>query len=217
MDDDAIRRAYTAAAVSRGADRSACPSADALRALAGETQHTDDAAGAFDHVMSCRPCQEEYELLRSILVAERQATARPVPWRLAPMALAASVVIAVALGGVYARQRAVPDGEGAVRGGVSATHAGGDAIVLVAPSSRIVRGDSLRLAWHPVAEADAYRVELLDTAGALVHSTVTGDTTVAFPPAMLPVSLAQFDWLVVARRADGSEQHSPLHRVTVAP
>ena len=214
MDDDAIRRAYTAAAAARGADRRDCPSPEALRALAALERHDDATSDRFDHVMACRPCQEEYELLRAIALAERQATARTSPRRTFPMAIAASVIIAIGIGGLSLRHRS---DDGAVRGAPPAASSPADEVALSSPPSRVAPGDSLHLVWHRVRDAEAYRVELLDTNGALLHTEVTSDTSVAWAPALLPAGTTSFDWLVVATRADGASLRSALHRVQVAP
>ena len=84
--------------------------------------------------------------------------------------------------------------------GASATSAD-EGVSLIDPPTRISHRDALRLAWHRVADADAYRVELLDTTGALVHAQVTSDTTIVLSPTLLPSGDVQVDWIVVARRA----------------
>jgi hypothetical protein len=81
----------------------------------------------------------------------------------------------------------------------------------------MARGDSLRLAWRPVGRAEAYRVELLALDGTPLYEAVTGDTSVTLAPSLLPAAAGAVEWLVVARRGDGNELRSPLHRVTVLP
>lgn len=215
MDDATIRSAYRSAADRRGSDRAGCPPAEVVQQLATASAHGDASAEAFDHVMACRACQGEYELLRALHLGTAQAApARPPrpARRWVPAALAASTMIAAVALGAYLRSTS--DRGSAVD---ELQMRGGDDGVTVVSGATAVRGDSLRLSWRRVPEAEAYRVSLLTVDGAPLYEGVTGDTTVALAPSLLPPSLRAVDWLVVARRADGNEQRSPLHRVTVDP
>lgn len=201
MHESMLREAYARAMVQRAGDRAACPPPEEVERLAATDRHAETGDPAFDHVMSCRACLGEYELLRSIRLAERgPVVARPVT-RWQPFAMAAGVLAAVALGGVVLR------GRDTVRGA-------GDGVALVHDEVRHARGDSLRLVWHAVAGTDAYRVDILTPAGSAVLSETTADTTIAVAPDALP-ELPELDWLVVATRVGGNERRSPIGRITL--
>lgn len=200
MNETTLREVYARVQAARGSDRRACPSPETIRDLAAAQSHDERSADAFDHVMGCAACVREYELLRSVAVAERKAQpVRRVQW--VPMALAASALLAVGLVATLNRPEQV------MRGAAVDT----DGTITVA------RGDSIRLVWNVVPGADAYRVELLDRTGVLLQDRTTSDTMVVFAPELVPLGVFDFDWLVVARRADGNEQRSPLRPLRVRP
>lgn len=202
MDDAPLRAAYARAMTARGADRAGCPAPEALRDLATSTVVAESDAGAFDHVMSCAACRDEYELLRSIHRAGAQAPAvRARRWT--PLALAATMLLAVGLGSAILLRR---DGMRGIA----------DAVQLVTPG-RVAPGEPLPLAWHPVDGATAYRAELLDEVGAPLFSTTTGDTAVVVPAGTIAPGTRVVDFLVVATRADGSQRRSAMVRVPLAP
>ncbi|HXE56948.1 MAG TPA: hypothetical protein VNK43_03025, partial [Gemmatimonadales bacterium] len=78
MNQDRLRRLYGRHQRARGDGRH-CPAPEALHALArGELPEAERLA-AFDHVMACRSCGEEFELLRAIERAGKAEAAGAAP------------------------------------------------------------------------------------------------------------------------------------------
>lgn len=204
MDDNTLRATYKRVREARSTARQGCPSAEAVEALAKVRVHSEATASVFDHVLACRACTEEYELLRSIHAVQRPAVT-PAMRRWAPLALAAGAILAVGLAGVWRARES-----DTVRGGASE-------VTLVGPPTAVGRGDSLHLVWRAVPNAASYRVDLLQPTGGLIASVVASDTSAAVSLAQLASTLTEFDYLVVASRGDGNQLRSSLHRVTVKP
>ncbi len=203
MTNEELQTAWQRRLAARGPERSGCTSPEDLLRIASAPVQDERDAGVFDHVMGCAACRSEYELLRSTAAP----TARPViRWtRWVPLAAAAVLVLAVGLPTLREPEappvvRSSDPGEIVMHGPVAAR-----------------AGAALTLAWGPVAGADAYRVEVTDTLGVVLHTETTGDTMVVVRAEVLPAGSGAFDWLVVARRADGNERRSPLARVAVNP
>lgn len=226
MSEDSLRKAYQAhVATRRGSDRSACPPPEQLETLArragGERRGEADAP-TLEHVLACAHCRPEFELLRAVATgargAEPPALATPLTRRAprpgARLALAATIFIAVALGGEAYRRTSR---EAVVRGGGAADR---DASVsIVSPTTNFtVQGDR-RLTWHGVRGALAYEVELLDSTGTMFFTRAVQDTTLQLPDAAVAIvqRLGTFDWMVTARRSDENVRRSPVTRVRVTP
>ncbi len=144
-----------------------------------------------DHVMGCEPCRQDFELLRAIVAAESESAIRRLP---AWLPLAAALVMAVGVGGVWLSQRS--------NGPSDVMRDGGTAeLLLLAPvdSSRSAEG-SLGFVWSSVPHATGYHFELLTDEGQLVHETTTPDTTVVLVPAL---AAGRYRWWVTARRPEG--------------
>lgn len=216
MSDESLRAAYQArVAHSTPADRSGCPSPEALNGLAGANRSGDDRAqlAVLEHVMSCAACRPEYEVLRSVHRAE--LTEKPLAksnraFRL--VSIAAALVLAAGIGGeAWRRSRDVTVRDAGV------DNAGVDNadVVLVTPAANSPRPINGRFVWRSVAGTSAYQLEILDSTGTLIAQQTSADTTIQLSPpdsarvAALPV----FDWMVVARRTDGNERRSALTRV----
>jgi hypothetical protein len=95
MTDAELRDIYTRSLTSRAQSRAGCPSPEALEALVAQTGSEESRLATLDHVMSCVPCKEEFELLRAIHAADRVNAGAARPRRsVAPWLAAAVVVIA---------------------------------------------------------------------------------------------------------------------------
>ncbi len=81
------------------ADRAHCPAPEDLQALVAREGAEAERLATLDHVMACRSCQREFELLRAL----RRAAPQERRWRPVTLALAASIVVAVAAGVVSVR------------------------------------------------------------------------------------------------------------------
>ena len=178
MNDQRLRDLYQSAVSARTASsRAGCPDADTLLALARREGAEEVRMRTLDHAMTCGECMRELELLRAIEKAgARMSGARPVvrrdsvlSWRRAvPLALAASVLLAVSL--VVGRDRAGDGTREAMRG------ADGAIVVHTPPDVELAARDSLVLAWQPVAGATRFVVEVLDADGRAVIAEASSDT-----------------------------------------
>jgi hypothetical protein len=205
MRDDELRRAYAALmARAPSEDRPAVPLERLLAAVEGRGSEADRIA-AIDAAMADGRTASELELLRAV-ASNRRPAARTVPWRYAPIALAAAALALVAVPATRAVLRdPAPD---AVR---SAT---ADAILLSPPE--VAEGaDGRRFAWRPVPGARAYALEILTASGTLVFTTRTADTTVVLPDDVPLEPSVEHRWWVAAELPDGSQRASNFRRLVV--
>ena len=185
---------------------SQCVSPEDLLALVRREGSEAHRLEVLDHVMTCPECQKELELLRAIEAAGG-ATAGPstsVTWsrRWMPLALAASVVLALGIG-IAVRQRTPADIN---RGGPAS-------IQLVAPNDEVPAGQPVTFAWHQMGGASRYRLELLDDADVVVFSSETPDTTLVLPAGRLHAGGA-YRWSV-RDATPGAQRSSVLRRLRV--
>lgn len=208
MNDERLRDAYARVLEERGGDRDGCPSLDEIVALVRRDGAEASRLTTLDHVMGCPRCQREFELLRAVDEAggaeARSAAPHPRWQRWVPMALAASLVLAV---GVIA-------GDRLRRGDVDPLRAGGDDVVLASPAdgATVERATPVVLAWRPVRGAGRYAVELLTVDGALAFEGETADTTLIVAAPLAP---GEYRWLVRAQAADATERRSAARALRV--
>lgn len=197
VNEQRLREVYGGVMVSRSRrPSSACPAPEAILALVRREGPEPARLATLDHVMSCADCRAEFDLLRSIELAgaEAGATARPGRRWLAPLALAASVLLAVVVGR-YALPGAPEDD--VVRSGAD------DRVTLLAPPTEAAAGSPLLFAWHPIARASRYRVEVMNTAGDVVLEAETADTAILLQSAAgLPPG--EYQWWVGATAPDAA-------------
>ena len=182
-----------------------CPPPEAIQALV--RREGDEAArlATLDHVMSCRECRTELDLLRTVEEAGVRSGAVSAPgsrrWMM-PAALAATLLIAVGLGRVALRPS-----KDAVRSG-DATR-----VDLVAPGAEVPAGAPVSFAWRPVEGASRYRLEVLNESGELAIEAETRDTALTSDSA---ASLApgSYQWWVIAL-APAPGPRSELRRLRV--
>ena len=210
MNDDALRAAYTRAmAKPRSADRAGCPTPDALIAVVQRTGPEATRLATLDHTMRCAACQEEFELLRAIDAAgqrESGTVRRPLRWqRPLTLALAASLVLAIGLGpGRNWLADRQPD---TVRGDASTV------TVMRPDAGATVSGDTVALAWRPVAGGGRYTVEVLGSDGAVRLAETTTDTTLMLR-GLTALAPGDYRWWVRAE-LPGGEQRSDARAITV--
>lgn len=204
MDDQALRAAYARAMDTRGASRATCPPPEAVRDLAERRQHDDSSTAAFDHVMACRECLAEYELLRALHHAQPAARPAHVGRRLVPLALAATALLAVTITAVLRRPAETLRGPG-------------DSVQLVTTPVAWGSADTLHLTWHPTPGAEAYRVDVTTGVGTPVFTVTTGDTTVALARATVPAGTTSIDVMIAAIGPGTTERRAPLLRVAIVP
>jgi hypothetical protein len=191
MNDDTLRRAHRDA-MPDPPSRDDCPSPDELDRLARRDGPEAELVRGLDHVMGCRRCLPEFELLRSVHAAGRSET--PAPRRLPGVvwAVAALAVLAVGVVTLMPRLRSGP-GADPVRGG-----AGG--VTLIAPAEARDAGIPVRLVWRPVPDLDRFDVEVLDVGDSVVAATATADTS----------------WTVAAELAEGASYRWRVTAVTLS-
>ena len=208
FDDAELRAAYSPkleeTRATRGAD---CPSPDALLgALNGEGAEPTRLQ-ILDHALSCAHCRPELALLHAVsgVGSESRASAAPrMFWRrIAPLAAAASVVLAVGIVGLAQWRQRTDD---TMRAG------GSDGPALITPrGAASVAGGSVTFAWHPVTNAIRYTLEVDAPDGSVLFSTSTADTTVV--AGLQTITPGERRWLVRAHLDDGREVRSEVRVV----
>ena len=153
----------------------ACPTPEILTDLALGTTAGEERARIADHVVSCRRCSEDVQLL---LATNREARREPdVPsGRRRWLAVAAAVVLAVLAGGlVVLRQRAGV--ESADRG--TAMQATGE----LPPNASALADPPALFEWPAAPQAESYRFKLFrDSGDALWESDPVTAPHVEIPP-----------------------------------
>ena len=216
MTDERLRELYQRAVDARtSGTRVGCPDPERLLALARRDGSEDERLRTLDHAMSCGDCMRELELLRAIERAGASGSSASGPrttsvwWRRAvPLALAASLVLAV---GITLRQRRSdvrPD---------DVARDGGPASLVVhgATNLSVRRGDSLAFAWRPIPGASRYLIEVLDDAGRAVVSQSTSDTVLVLRDFAALAPGREYRWWVRTDDAGAGQARSALGRLRV--
>jgi hypothetical protein len=197
MNDERLRELYRKTlAEGSGLTRAgavSCVSPEQLLDLVRREGAEQSRLTILDHVMACPSCRHEFDLLRAVEQAGVESGARPrARWqwhRLAPVGLAASLLLAlgVAIGLNRAGDR--PDQLRGAPGGVT----------LLAPAAQVAADGPITFVWRPVRHANRYILELLEGSGggAVALSRETSDTAVVLDPKLLQPG-AQYAWWVRA-------------------
>lgn len=177
-----------------------CPAPEALLALARRAGPEAPRLETLDHVMGCTRCRSELDLLRAIEKAGGSVAGGPRLGRYLPLAIAASLLLAIGLGPMvrhWQRNAGEPSRGPAAELTLVAPAAGGDATVPVT------------FVWRAVPETRSYTVELLAGDGSVAFGANTVDTVLLLP-AVRPIVPGEYRWWVRARVADGTERRSAL-------
>lgn len=226
--------------------RSRCPSPELLASLArGEGMAS--SVDLLEHALQCEHCFPEFELLRTIAQAEHAArtaeavaapAAAPVAAPVAAAsvaarttrqatrsshgarwALAATVLLAVMVGGTWWGRRAPSEtGSPAVDPDVVRSVVGD--IVVVGPRGDLT-AEPHAFTWRPGARSQRdggdvhYVVEAFDSLGTLLLSRTSADTALVLstPDVAALRRVRTFDWVVYADRGDGNQRRSGMTRV----
>jgi hypothetical protein len=208
--DERLRELYGGALEAREtAGRQRCPSSEAILALTEREGPEAQRLETLDHVMACAGCRRELDLLRAleeagVRTAGTRRTAKHSEWtRYLPLALAASLVLAVGL--VLGQRYWQPYAPEVMRGPAAE-------VTLLAPATEANTGAPLVFAWKPLPGARRYAVEVLTEDGAAILRAETADTllVVATSRALLP---GKYQWWVRATVADGTERRSGMRRL----
>jgi hypothetical protein len=202
VNDQQLRAIYGDVMTSRSRSRpSACPEPETILALVRREGPEDTRLVTLDHVMSCAACRPEFDLVRSIERAGADAVARPGRRWMAPLALAASVLLAVVIG------RHVLPGtpeRDVVRSGEK------DRLTLLAPPTEATTGSPILFAWHPIEGAGRYRLEVMSAGGEVVLEAETADTAIVLKSAA-DLEPGEYQWWVGATApADARSALRPL-------
>lgn len=218
MTDERLRELYQHAVDARtSGPRAECPAPERILALVRREGDEQARLRTLDHVMSCGDCMRELELLRAIETTGTRSAgpgavtkrATAISWRRAvPLALAASLVVAV---GISLRQRTTDGRSDDVARGSAASlvvHGGSDVTVR--------RADSLTIAWRPVAGASRYVVEILDDAGRAVFTQRGSDTLLVLRDLRALAPGREYRWWVRTDDAGSGQARSSLGRLRIA-
>jgi hypothetical protein len=183
-------------------------SPDAILAVVTRETSEEERLATLEHVMACAECHREYEWLTAVNEAglEAQGTGAASPrrawWRGAPMAMAASLLVAVGAGLVLS---------GVLRTGDDRERGASGDIALVGPGNQVSDKGPITFAWHAVAGVSRYVLEVQRTDGSVAIADTTADTsaTVTDMTRLRPDSAYRW-W--VREVTDGSEPRSSVFR-----
>ncbi len=223
MKDEQLQALYargltTGAFATRGTGRERCVAPEELLALVRREGLEQRRLEVLDHVMTCADCRSEFDLLRAIEQAGAEAVAadamvatprisRRGGWRwLTPMALAASVLLAVGIGVGVERGRLGDAGGGNVMRGEARE------VTLMAPAGDVRARPPLTFAWRPVPGARRYELEVLDSGGDVVYAAKTVDTVLVMRDIGRLAPGVEYRWWVRASSDGAAQPRSMLRR-----
>lgn len=212
MNDARLQEIYQRALATReDGGRAGCVPLESIHAIArgegGESERLETLA----HVMSCRACQRELDLLRAIESAGTRSGAagaparrspRILPWRtIVPLAMAASVLLAIFLGRFEEPDR--PRGD-----------AGSVSLIAPAETADLPPGAPIRFAWRADPEARRYVLELLSSGGSVVLTRTTSDTVALVDDTAALAPGTEYRWWVRSITA-GGQRTSDARRLRI--
>ncbi len=210
LTDARLRELYQHALAHRGGrERERCVAPEAILAVTRREGPEERRLEVLDHVMGCSACRSEFDLLRSIEQAGAE-TERPalIPRRrwgwVTPVALAASIVLAVGVGLKLT-----------TRGGADVERGTVDAVTLLAPAAEIDAGAPVTFAWQPVSGALRYDIEVLDEQGTVVFAQATEQTSATLSDARRLVPGSSYRWWVRAATRAGEPRASPVRSLRI--
>lgn len=181
---------------------------DAILAVVTREGSEEERLATLEHVMACAECHREYEWLTAVneagLEAEGTGAASPrrVWWRGTPMAMAASLLVAIGAGVVLS---------GVLRSGDDRERGSSADIALVAPGNRVAGTGPITFAWHAVPGVSRYVLEVQRADGSVALADTSADTsaTVTDMSRLRPDSAYRW-W--VREVTDGAEPRSSAFR-----
>jgi hypothetical protein len=202
------RKALAQGSAASGPRGASCVTPEQVLALARGEGSEQSRLGTLDHVMACPSCRREFDLLRAVEQAGVDSGARRprVRWQwqsIAPIGLAASLLLALGVAIGVNRAGESPDLPRGTTGGVT----------LLAPAAQVAANEPLRFVWRPVRHANRYVLEVLDGSGGgkPVLSRETSDTALVLDPTLLQPGTG-YQWWVRAVTPAG-EVASPFRPV----
>ncbi len=137
-------------------------------------------------------CREEFELLRAVVRAgtpPRRWWQAPVLWQ------AAAAIVVVAAGAAWILGRSQPTPE-PLRGGQGA-------VTILGPADNVELSAPPSFIWRPVPDAVDYRLEVVDTTGAVVYEEQVRDTLSPGPARDLFLPGQRYLWSVTVLTREG--------------
>lgn len=199
--DDELRAAYASRlaepATAHGPE---CPGPDALLAAVRGEGPELERLRVLDHALRCPACRPELALLHATsgggVRAPRMAVRGPRWRRIVPLALAATLVLAaIGVRQWHHERETVWRGGGTGDPALAAPVGGSDA-----PAGVVT------FAWHPVAGALWYTLEVSTPDGANAFTARTVDTVLVAP--LGAVAHGEYRWWVRVHLDDGSDRRS---------
>ena len=206
MSPTRLQDLYAEALARRRTAPGECVTPEELLALVRQEGPEARRLEVLDHVMGCPECHREFDLLRAVEIAGaggQRPVVRSIVQRLVPLALAASLLLAVGIG-LAVRNRTGP--EDIPRGGARN-------LVLLAPATEVAPGQPITFSWRPVPTARRYQLEVLDANGSAVFLEVTADTSLTWSADRLRPG-SSYRWWVRDVTPD-AELSSPLRPLRV--
>ena len=149
-------------------------SPDAILAVVTREGSEEERLATLEHVMACAECHREYQWLTAVneagLEAEGSTGAAPrrAWWRGAPMAMAASLLVAVGAGVVLS---------GVLRSGDDRERGASGDISLVGPGDQVSANGPITFVWHAVPGVSRYVLEVQRADGSVAIADTTADTS----------------------------------------
>jgi hypothetical protein len=200
-----LQELYAQALARRSDAAEDCVAPEELLALIRKQGDEARRLQTLDHVMGCEACLREFELLRALEAAgdgiRKPVTVTSITRRIMPLALAASVLLAIGVGLVMRNRES------------DTTRGGGSALVLLTPAVEVAPAQPVTFSWRSSAGTQRYRLELLDRNGTVVFSQLTPDTSLTLPAALLPPGSSYRWW--VRDATPGSQVASSLRALRV--
>ena len=204
MNDEELRRAYQRS--SKAASPGPHPEPEQLERIVNGEGSEAERLVLLEHVLCCPTCGPELDLLRTAAEGSHAAERRVPATRW--LAMAAVAILVIGLGALTLRSRLFTPPQDVMRG-----HA--EAMSLIEPAGGASLALPIDLTWHAVDGATSYRVELLSTAGALLDTWTTRDTTLAITDSAHVGANGSYDVWVRATLKDRTEVSSPIVRFNV--
>ena len=187
--------------------RADCAPPEAILALVRREGSEEQRLATLEHVMSCAMCHREYEWLKAVNESGHEAAggahalAQRRWWRGSPLAVAASVLMAVGVGVVLS---------GVLRPGVDLERGAGRDITLVSAGTPPGGDGPVTFAWRTLPAASGYVLEVQRQDGTVVVADTTSDTVAVVERSRL-ASDAVYRWWV-REVTDGGEPASSVFR-----
>ena len=208
-----LQELYARRMAARAVGESAgCVTPEAILALVRREGSEEQRLATLEHVMSCAACHRDYEWLKAVdesgveASGGTRAVAQRAWWRSAPLALAASVLVAVGAGIVLS---------GVLQPGTERERGTGRDIVLLSAGAQAGDGP-IAFAWRALPETSGYVLEVQRQDGSVVLADTTRDTVAVVERARLAPG-AVYRWWVREVTDGGAEPGSSVFRELQMP